>query len=155
MRYASQTTVTADRSRGEIEKTLQRYGATGFMYGWEGQAATVAFKFRDRLIRIMLQMPDQEGEEYTTTPTRGRRRNPEQAYQLWEKAGRQRWRALLLVIKAKLEAVESGIATFDNEFLAYTVLPDGRTISEHVGEILPQILSTGKMRPLLPAPGDS
>ena len=41
---------------------------------------------------------------------------------------RQRWRALNLAIKAKLEAVESGIVTFDQEFLAHIVGPSGQTV---------------------------
>ena len=35
-----------------------------------------------------------------------------------DQACRQRWRALLLVIKAKLEAVTAGISTVETEFLA-------------------------------------
>ena len=42
----------------------------------------------------------------------------------------QRWRALLLVVKAKLEAVEAEIATFEEEFLPHIVLPNGRTVGE-------------------------
>lgn len=41
-----------------------------------------------------------------------------------------RWRALALVIKAKLEAVAAGITTIEDEFLAHTVLPDGQTVGE-------------------------
>ncbi len=37
---------------------------------------------------------------------------------------------LVLVIKAKLEAIESDISTFEEEFLAYTLLPDKRTVLE-------------------------
>jgi hypothetical protein len=35
----------------------------------------------------------------------------------------RRWRALLLMIKAKVEAVESGVVTFEDEWLAHFVLP--------------------------------
>ena len=35
-RYAAQTEVSSDRSRAEIERTLRKYGATAFAYGWEG-----------------------------------------------------------------------------------------------------------------------
>ena len=31
--YAQQTQVSTDKSRAEIERTLQRYGADQFMYG--------------------------------------------------------------------------------------------------------------------------
>jgi len=33
-RYAEGTSVPADRSRAEIERTLTRYGADQFAYGW-------------------------------------------------------------------------------------------------------------------------
>ena len=35
-----------------------------------------------------------------------------------------------LVIKAKLEAVEAGVTTFEQEFLANMVLPDKTTVSD-------------------------
>ena len=38
--YAKRTEVSADRSRAEIEKTLVKYGATGFVTGWAGVAGT-------------------------------------------------------------------------------------------------------------------
>lgn len=49
----------------------------------------------------------------------------------WAQACRQKWRALNIVVKAKLEAVESGIAMFE-EFLAYIVLPNGLTVKDVV-----------------------
>ncbi|WP_198651245.1 hypothetical protein [Salinicola sp. CPA57] len=72
----------------------------------------------------------------------------------WEQACRQRWRALALVIKAKLEAVESGITMFEEEFLAHIVLPNGGTVG---GWMLPQIkksYDSGSMPPLLAKPGE-
>lgn len=32
-RYAETTSVSSESSRGEIERTLSRYGASSFMYG--------------------------------------------------------------------------------------------------------------------------
>lgn len=69
-------------------------------------------------------------------------------------AERQRWRALALVIKAKLEAVEAGITEFEEEFLAHIVLPNGGTVGQFM---LPQVATayeTGQMPPLLPAPDE-
>ncbi|GAG36103.1 unnamed protein product [marine sediment metagenome] len=63
---------------------------------------------------------------------------------------RQKWRALSLVIKAKLEAVESGISIFEEEFLAHIVLPDGRTIGDFMIPQIKTIYSSGKMPKLLP-----
>jgi len=62
---------------------------------------------------------------------------------------RRRWLALLLVIKAKLEAVESGIITFEEEFLAHVVMPDGRTVLQHVQVPIERAYIEGHVRPLL------
>jgi hypothetical protein len=153
MKYASNTDVSADRSRSEIEKTLQRYGATGFMYGWQDDRAVIGFVLNNRQIKFILQMPDRNSEEFQLTPT-GRERKPAQIYAEWEQATRQRWRALNLAVKAKLEAVESGIATFEQEFLAHIVLPNGRTVGEEIMPNLTKAIESGKTPRLLPASFD-
>lgn len=39
MAYAERTVVSPEKSRGEIERVLSRYGAKGFMYGWDNGRA--------------------------------------------------------------------------------------------------------------------
>lgn len=148
-RFAETTSVAADRSRGEIERTLSRYGATGFMYGWDEGGAIVGFKAQDRLVRFKLSMPDRDEPRFVLTPG-GRTRSPAQAETAWEQATRQIWRALLLVVKAKLEAIEAGISTFEQEFLAFITLPDGSTLGEWAAPQIEAAYATAKMPPLLP-----
>ena len=62
-------------------------------------------------------------------------------------------RALLLVIKAKLEAVTAGISTIETEFLANIVLPDNTTAGEWMLPQIDRAYCTGEMPPLLPAAG--
>jgi len=150
-RFAATTDVAADRSRAEIERTLQRYGADQFMYGWEGARALIGFRMNGRMVRFLLPLPDRASREFTHTAGRHQARSDAQAFAAWEQACRQRWRALNLVIKAKLEAVESGITSFEEEFLAHTVLPSGQTAGEWM---LPQVATAyerGAMPALLPA----
>ena len=152
--YAQNTSVSSEKSRAEIERTLRRYGATGFGYAWEdeGARAMVGFVLRGRRVRFMLPMPDPKSVEFTRTPT-GKARAPDAAAKEWEQAGKQRWRALALMIKAKLEAVESGIVTLEDEFLAHLVLPNGQTVGERIGpEYIKAIESGGSPPSLLPAP---
>lgn len=125
-RYAAQTSVSSDASRAEIERTLKRYGADQFMYGWDDEQALVRFRMQERYVEFRLPMPDRENPDFTRH-SRGRR-TPEQAEKLWEQATRQRWRALALVVKAKLEAVASEITTFEDEFMAHILLPNGETV---------------------------
>lgn len=148
-KYAANTDVSSDRSRAEIERTLERYGARQFMYGWDQDCAVVGFVLNDREIRFVLPLPDRDSTDFTRTPT-GRPRAATQARAEYEQAVRQRWRSLALVIKAKLEAVESGIVTFDAEFLAHIVLPDGRTVADNVVPRVQQAYRDHEMPSLLP-----
>src|SRR3990167_7885467 len=153
-KFAAATDVSADKSRAEIERNLTRYGATGFMYGWQGNNAVVAFEMVERRIKFMLPLPPKDSPEFRRTPGGRRSRSPEDALRAWEQAGRQRWRALALVIKAKLEAVESGITEFEDEFMAHIVMPDGKTVSQHARPMIANAYNTGQMQPLLPAPSE-
>lgn len=149
MAYAESTNVSTDKSRTEIGRTLQRYEANQFMYGWDQDRAIVGFRMVGRQIPFVLPMPDKKDRWFTHTPT-GKVRKESAAYSEWEQACRQKWRALSLVIKAKLEAVEAEISVFEDEFMANIVLPNGTTVSQLM---LPQIeaaYESGSMPQLLP-----
>lgn len=150
MKYAEQTTVSSERSRAEIESTLGRYGATSFAYMWQRTTALILFEYNGKRIKFMLQLPSRDDKRITHTPDRGILRTEESQEKAYEQAVRQKWRAWALVIKAKLEAVESGISVFEEEFIANIVLPNGQTTAEY---ILPQINDAyriGQMPPILP-----
>jgi len=152
-RFAEKTGVSSARSREEIERTLQRYGADQFLYGWQDDAAVVGFRMQGRHIRFVLAMPARDEERFTHH-SRGPRA-PEAALKEWEQAVRQRWRALNLVIKAKLEAVESGISEFEDEFLANIMLPGGETAGAWMRPQIAEAYRIGTMPdllPMLPAP---
>lgn len=123
-RYASNTTVSAEKSRIEIERTLARYGAGAFMYGTKDSRAIIQFEMTGKRIRFDLPLPSMSNFE---KDGRRAKRSRERQLVAWEKSCRQKWRALSLAVKAKLEAVDSGITTFEEEFMAHIVLPDGST----------------------------
>jgi hypothetical protein len=147
MSYAQNTTVSMDKSKAEIEQVLRRYGADQFYYGWADQEALarIAFRAHGRHIQFNLKMPDRNDPKIIRTPAHRRLRSPEAVEATWEQACRQRWRALALVIKAKLEAVESEITTFEDEFLAHTMLPEGMTVSSFIQPQIKMAYETGRM----------
>lgn len=155
MTYAQNTSVSADKSRGEIERILQRYGADQFIYGWDRQQAMIQFRAEDRIVRFVLPMPDPNDRQFTHTPNRGNARSESAAHQAWEQATRQRWRALALVVKAKLEAVEAGISEFQSEFLANIVLPSGETVGDWIAPQIEYSYDHYDMPPMLPTGGPS
>jgi len=148
--YAASTEVPVSKSKAEIEQILERYGASQFLSGWREGEAMIGFTIENRQIRFILPMPDRDDKRFTHH-SRGRRTG-DAAHKAWEQACRQRWRALALVIKAKLEAVESGISILEHEFMANIVMPDGRLVSDHVSPRIAHAYETGEMPPLLPSP---
>ncbi len=112
--YANKTSVPVDRTRSEIEQELRKRGAIEFGFMTSAGKAMLLFRISDaktkqlRSIRISLVIPDDAQSE------------------------RSRWRALLLVIKAKLVACDEGISTIEREFFADVVNSDGRTVFEVV-----------------------
>ena len=108
--YASRTRVPIEKSRMEIERLVKRYRATGFVSGWQGSTARIEFLCQSRHVRFTVNVPEQQ------------------------QAARQKWRTLVLLVKAKLEAVDAKIATFEEAFVGDIVMPDGRTVWESTRE---------------------
>lgn len=151
-KFAATTSVATETSKAEIERTVRKYGASGFTSGWQGTMAAVGFIIDGRQVRFRMELPDPADDEFCSY-VRGYTkvaRTPDAAHKLWEQACRQKWRALALVIKAKLEAVDAGISVIQDEFLANIVLSDGRTVGETIHPQIALEYSTGKATNLLP-----
>jgi hypothetical protein len=160
--FAEGTTVSSEKSRAEIETLLRRYGADQFMSGWSGRRAVIGFRAAQRNIRFELTLPDPKDPTLQSKRRPYRRSYYNSATQRrestiagasgdkYEAEVRRRWRSLALVIKAKLEAVSTGITTFEAEFMAHIVMPDGKTIGEHVTPAIAAAYETGMVRGLLP-----
>lgn len=134
----------------EIENVLKRYGAGNFAYATDERRAMVGFKIGGLFVRLDVAIP--AVADFRKSPT-GRARTQRQAEDACAQEERRRWRALLLIVKAKLEAVSSGIATIEQEFLAYIVLPgtDGQTFGAWAVPQLAEVAAGG--RPVLLLPG--
>lgn len=117
----------------EIERTLARFGASGFAYAatTDGRRR-IEFSAHERHVRFELRLPDASDDQFIGSrdgwkgPSDSTRRDRQEAEH------RRLWRALLLAIKAKLEVVESKIQSFESEFAAHIVMPDGRTVYESI-----------------------
>lgn len=133
-RYAEDTSVPVDRSRTEIERTLIRFGASMFAYATDPTGSRIAFEHAGRRIVLSLPYPGSGGLTQLQH----------------EQAIRAAWRALVLVIKAKLVAVDAGVATFEDEFLAYTALPDGSVFGDWARPQIARAYELNTMPALLP-----
>ncbi len=149
-RYAVNTSVSVDKSRIEIEHILRRYGAEDFIFGSTRGKAMIRFEMNRRQVCFVLPLPEPKDKQFTHTEARNRQRTPEDAHAAWEQACRQKWRALSLAVKAKLEVVASGIATFDDEFMSYILLPGGMTVGDWMAPQIEEAYTSGRMPKLLP-----
>ena len=154
--FAKGTEVPAERTRVQLEKMLRVAGATSVVVGWQVLAVEIGFEAKGRRLRFTLTIPTRKDRKITHD-ARGWVRSQTQQTRVLDAEERRLWRALLLVIRAKLEAVESGIETFDQAFLANIVVPgpDGvTTVGEYVAPAPASAYARGAaMPPLLGAGG--
>lgn len=151
MTYASGTTVTVRRSREEIEELLLKHEAERIGFVMEARVASVGFTIDGWSVRFKVQLPsDDEAKEKAPRGRYNWQEPPKSNRDAWvARTERERWRALLLCIKAKLVSVESGVESFEQAFMAHLVLPGGRTVGE---EQLPQLQQHVRQLPAGSAP---
>jgi len=143
MAYAKGTGVPVERSKAEIERLLKAKGATSFHSGWNAEFASLGFTLKGTQVMIGVPLPSvHDYSKHSRTRGQG----------AYDAECRRRWRCLLLILKAKFEAVHSGISTIEKEFLADVVLPNGRTLGEWA---VPQLEAIQAGRLALPAHEDS
>ncbi len=148
-KYASETTVSPERTLAEIQETLKRYKANKFGFMQDEQQVAIAFEMAGRRVRFIVRAPDPNDPLFVQAASNQHGKAGSFNAGKYDQAMRQRWRALLLTIKAKLESVESGIETVEEAFMAQLVLPSGQTMSEWA---VPQIAAAyrdNQMPPLL------
>jgi hypothetical protein len=124
--FAAETRVPIENSIGELRRTIERFKGGQFVYGISDEQLVAGFTKDARQVRFYVRL----GKD--------------------KQKNRALARALLLVVKAKLVAVDSGVATFEDEFLANIVLPDGGLVGQQVKPAIAAAYDGRSMPPLLP-----
>ncbi len=107
-RFAEDTKVPVSRSTEELTAVLRKAGADQIAVFESAAQSAVGFTLGGRMYRLSAKVNPKAP-------------NPGQDE-------RRAWRLLLLLAKAKLEAVADGATTVEREFLADMILPDGQTM---------------------------
>jgi hypothetical protein len=147
MAYAENTEIAIEKSMSEIVAMIRRAGAERIAQVEEPGIIAIRFFLRDRMLQFRVGLP-----VWTEMPEwNGRRERLEQPKRtsMAAQRGKQRARALMLVIKAKLESVESGVETFEEAFLPNIVMPDGKTVGEHTLPTITQAYADGRQPTLM------
>lgn len=132
-RFAEATKVPIGKTKAEIEELLRKHGAKQTLSGTDTESGNLlcGFTMDGRQVRMTAVTSNGKGSA--------------------EQRERQAWRALLLLVKGKLEIIAMGYTTFENEFLANLVLPNGQTVADDVVPKIAKAYESGKMPNLLPS----
>lgn len=144
MAFAEKTSVSPEKTRFEIEALLKRHKATGFCSGFNGPALFVQFQVGGLMVQFRATVPKgvpAARRAGTKKPLAQRQADAD------AQSDRSTWRRLGLCIKAKLEAVATGIETFEQALLAHVVTASGET----VGELVMNQVRAGNIPLMLPA----
>ena len=153
--YASTTQVSVERTKMEIDALLAKHGATsrGIAVNDTEGTASIGFVRGGLKYRLSVPLPKVEvlkkAEKPRGWPSWGEERREEWVRKEWEQRCRTRWRSMLLLLKAKFEAVGMGVSNVEKEFMADSVLPDGQTVEQTLGAEIAKALSSGKMPTLM------
>lgn len=132
-RYAETTKVSVAQSQAEVQDLLEKYGVEKIGIIRNQGKADLWFEHNGRNYHLSVPIP-------------AGAKNPEQER-------RRAWRAMVLLIKAKFEAINSEISTIESEFFAHTVMPDGQPLIEHARAQIEKSLA-GRNILQLPYKGD-
>lgn len=133
--YAKGTSVSVGKTREEIESLLRRFGCEEYGASNRPGEAVVFFRKEAWRVQMRMKLPSRkeiEAEWYNSRRTRYTTPTEVQALTRLEQREREAWRALLLVLKAKWAALEHGIETFEEAFLAHVVVANGQTVGDVV-----------------------
>ena len=150
--FASSTKVDVLKTRHEIEVLLAKHGATSFGYIYDENNEQLAFEVEGRRVRLSFPRVRLENAPQSKRINPASTRATTQAdKEAWlNQQNMTRWRQLLLLITAKLAAVQAGITTIEEEFLSNIVLPNNQTVHQWASPQLRNAYTGNKMPPLLP-----
>lgn len=135
-RYAQDTAVPISRSRGEIDKLLRAWGATGIQWTDQFEHDLVTLRFiwphgESRFTaRFNLKLPTAKSFEGDAMDKRNGKLLPQKLQKLLDGRGKHEHRVLTLWIKAALNAVDAGIVEPEVLFLPFIENKAGKTVAE-------------------------
>lgn len=144
-RYAEGTAVSVESSRGEITGILTKHGVKRQAWASEPEGDMLQFELAGYQFRFTIPRPTVEDVK---ADYRARGGDWSRVYDPTAKVSaewRRRWRANVLLLKAKLEFADGETSTVLRELLPYALLRDGRTTLEDA------VLASDSAVPLLPA----
>lgn len=114
-KYAEYTKVPVNKSRQNIQDLLKNWGIDEFFFGTSPRGEGIGFKHEGRVYKHNIKTPE---KTYDMSEAK------------YQRAIRQRWRILYMSLKMKLEEIDDGNISFEDQFLAQMCLPNGTSVSD-------------------------
>lgn len=132
MAYES-TSVSIESSQGSLRKLLSKNGANGFGFReskinhpdlGETWVVGIEFTFDGSLVRMVVPCKPPDPKAIQAKARRARTKTADEIeYEMMDQEMRRIWRVLFYNTKARMEAVEEQVETFEQAFLAHLVDP--------------------------------
>lgn len=146
--YAAGTQTSVLSSQAEVLGILARFGIEKHAFMNDGGSAAVAFEFCGINYRMSIQNPIYDDCKFTPT---GRIRSKDQTDSAVAEETKRRWRSLVLLVKAKIVAVNDKISGFEQEFMPYMVSTNGISLYDAMRPSIEQARSlSGNVQLALP-----
>ena len=140
------TQIPPEQTIGEIQKLLSRHNVMAMMTEYDGRnVSAVSFKMNINGNPISYKLPCnwravlEIFENQTKSSLRLRKGTT-----IEDQAIRTAWRVIKVWIESQLALVEINMVTVPQIFLPYTVMRDGRTLTEHIETNPSFLLGDGK-----------
>lgn len=126
-RYAWGTKVPIEKSRAELMVLLAKHGVEDMATTHSAvRGDAVRFRIGERWFELAVARPSFEDVKVDYARVAGSWDDNRDAE--W----RRRWRAQLMLLKMKLEFIETGESTVEAELMSHMLLRDGQTMAEAV-----------------------
>jgi hypothetical protein len=146
------TKIPAEQTIGEIQKMLSNHGVMAMMTEYDGpHVSAVSFKMDIAGKPMGFRMPCNWKAVYEIFTEKAGKRD------IWDSARKARvleerkqqairtaWRIIKSWTEAQLALIEVNMVTIQQVFLPYSIMKDGRTLSEHIEDNPSFLLEDGK-----------
>lgn len=130
MAYES-TKVAVSKSQDDLRKILKAYGADRFSFTESHDHAEVAFVFGVFAVRMRVPIVPMSETEARAQASKLKMSQVAAVRDRHEVETRRVWRVLYWLTKTRMEAIEAGVETFEQAFLAHLLDEDSdRTVFE-------------------------
>jgi len=139
------TKIDPDKTATEIAKCLSMHGASAILTDYtDGILSAISFKIRLHQRELSFRLPCDWRPVLAVLEQQVRQGKIRRSAANDLQAVRTAWRIVKDWVEAQMALVETQMVTTQQVFLPYAVMPDNRTLTEHIAENPQLLLGSGE-----------